>query len=797
MRLRLTLRGLLRAPAFALASIGTIALAMGLSATVFAVVDGVLFKPLPYPQADELLVVRGQPTGRDEGSLSWPDRSHLRAASPETPMTVYGGGGAFSHPAGGQRWARSMHVDRRFFDVIGLRPFAGGFEDADFRHSYVQGVVRPAIVAFELWRDHLGGPAKPVGSLFELRGSRFRIAGILPPGFVFPDARHSRLELLFAMPDAHAENPDRWDRDYRTLARVQPVTATSLREKWSAAMSSTRHEYGPPPQVDMQPYDRVTLTPLSQMLGTAERPFFMVAFAGAAWLVLIACINVASLTLARTRSRARELRLCVALGAGRRQIAQLVISEAVIVTAAGAAVGLALAQALIVVVQEQLPPDLNLLRPLAIDWRVVLFAFLAPLMAMLVLSLIPLNRAFREAPAGSAAPTSTPRAQSWGASTLLAFESGLSAAVLVIGSLVLASFAVLRNEPSGFATERLIVADIGILLEQETPEQRVAFQADILRRLTEVPGIDNAALVGGTLFENNYSALALEPPAHAPDLHVAQVPVSDQFFEIAGLTLEEGRLPTVAEIRRGDPVAVVSRPAVRGLWGEGSALGRVVRARWDPNFYTVIGVVSDVRTAAQSEGRIGEAFTPMARSEHGHMFAHYVLRATGDPQAASAAVRQALARDVPGIFIDRIEPFADAIADTARLQRFQASVFGAAALAAVLLLSVGVAGIVATSVRRRWREVGIRSALGASSGQIVRMLVSDHVRPAAAGIMLGLLVSWWTKDIMRTFLYQLEPGDLRVWAVASFLIVIVVTIAAWLPARRATTADPAMVLRTE
>lgn len=797
MRLRLTLRGLLRAPAFALASIGTIALAVGLSTTVFAVVDGVLFKPLPYPQADDLMVVRGQPTGRDQGTLSWPDRQRLQAASADTQMTVYGNWVVFKHPAGAHLEVRGVNVDRRFFDVLGIRPFAGGFEDADFRQSYVKDWIRPAMVGFEFWRDYVGGPAKPVGSMFELRGDRFRVAGVLPPGFVFPHERHSRLELLFAMPDARAENQDRWNRDYTTLVRVPTPAAASLREKWSAVMTSTRHEYGPAAPAGEQPYDRVTLTPLAQMLGTAERPFFMVAFAGAAWLVLIACINVAGLSLARTRSRARELRLCVALGAGRPQIAQMVIAETLILTATGAAVGLALTQSLLIVVQEQLPQGLNLLRPLAIDWRVVVFAVLAPLTSMLALSVIPLNRAFREAPSGSAAPTVTPRARSWGASTLLAFESGLGVAVLVIGSLVLASFAVLRSEPSGFADGRLIVANLGIVVAQDRPEQRAAVQNDLLARLAAVPGIQDAALVGGTLFERSYSALALEPPAHAPDLHVAHVPVSEQFFEIAGLTLEEGRLPTVDEIRRGDPVAVVSRPAVRGLWGDGPALGRAVRARWDPNVYTVIGVVSDVRTAAQSEGRIGEAFTPMARSEHGRMFAQYVLRATGDPHAASQDVRKALARDVPGIFLDRIEPFANAVADTVRLQRFQASVFGTAAAAAVLLLSVGVAGIVATSVRRRWREIGIRSALGASSGRIVRLLVADHLRPAAAGIALGLLGGWWIKDVMRTFLYQLEPGDGRVWALASVFIVIMVTIAAWLPARRAAEADPAMVLRIE
>jgi ABC-type antimicrobial peptide transport system permease subunit len=229
------------------------------------------------------------------------------------------------------------------------------------------------------------------------------------------------------------------------------------------------------------------------------------------------------------------------------------------------------------------------------------------------------------------------------------------------------------------------------------------------------------------------------------------------------------------------------------MFGEASALGHVVTS--SSHTYTVVGVVDDVRFATQREGTWGEGFTPLSRSER--YYATYVLRAEDRLDEVLARVAQTISRDVPGVLVERAEPVAESVAGTVHVQRFQASLFGVAAAAALVLLAVGVAGVVATSVRRRWREAGIRSALGASRSDIVGMLIADHARPAAVGMTAGLLASWWAKGLLSRLLYNLEPSDLRVWALASSVILAVVLLSAWLPARRAAHAEPSLVLRAD
>ena len=793
MRLRLTLRGLLRAPAFALASIGTIALAVSLSTTVFAVVDGVLFKPLPYPQADELFTLGGRSAQGPSGPLSPGDLAHLRTAVPDVPIASFGNTWMLSDPADPKRRLIARRVDARFFDVLGRRPLVGGFTDEDFRRPALSNEPTPALVSHRFWLSQMAADRSVLGSVIDIPQRAIRVVGVLPRDFVFPSYRHSAVDLIFPMPEEWAAEADRWSRGARVVLRIDAQRLAEAKHRYDAALAATVSEYGPPPEHGEEPYDRVAIEPLSADLGVNERPFFRLAFAGAALLVVIACVNVTGLLLARTRARARELRVRVALGAGRRDITMLVLGEVAAVSVLGAAAGLLLVSPALSLARPQLPEDINLLKTLAVDWRVVLFAFGAPLASMLLLAAVPIRRAFDDAPLGAVSPGSTPAAGSRTASALLALESGIGMALIVTGSFVLASFTGLRQEPVGMATEGRVLVDLIVRTSQETLEERAAIQDRALARIAAVPGVRDAALVGGAVFENVFSGLQIDPPAHVPGAWVVEVPVSPSFFEIAGLTLEEGRLPTRAEIEAMAPVAVMSRSAAREIWGEASAIGRVVTS--GENHYTVIGVVQDVRLASQREGRVGEVFTPLGRSER--WYAAYLLRVDGDAADAAASVRDALARDVPGVLVERAEPVEAAIAGTVKAQRFQASLFGIAGGAAALLLAVGVAGIVATSVRRRWREAGIRSALGASGGRIVRMLVADHLRPAALGIALGLVASWWMKEALRSLLYQLEPGDLRLWAAASALVVLVVVIAAWLPARRAAHADPAMVLRAE
>lgn len=800
MRLRLTLRGLLRAPAFALASVGTIALAVSLSTTVFAVVDGVLFKPLPYPEAADLFFLEGQPVERRSGVLAAADLQLLRDAAPDASFTAYGGGWSRQLVDRPDVVIRGMNVDSAFFDVLGRHPLVGGFSPEDFARPADSAEPESAIVSFAFWRQHLGANPDVLGQVIALSHSGIRIAGVLPADLALPSQRGERTDLLLAAPAEWTSRPGRWLRTWDVIVRVDADGADAAQARFDAVFAAHRPSYGPPPREGMRPYDRVSMRPLAEHMGAGDRPFFGAAFAVTACLVLLACVNVTALLLSRTRARARELRVRATLGASRRDIGALVVSEVIVLTLVGAALGFAAAHPLLAAALHRLPDGVDLLQSGAIDWRVALFAFVLPLTVMMLLAIVPVRRAFLDMPVASMAAGSTLPARGIAGSGLLALECGFGMVLFAAGTLMLASFAGLRAEPSGFREDGLVLVDFMVRANQDAETARAAIQDRAVARLKSVPGVDDAAIFGGSLLENLYSALALDMPTRTPDAWVAEVPVSPSFYDVAGLRLLEGRVPTRAEIDGAAPVAVLSRLAARDLWGDEPALGRVVKGnRFDGHSYEVIGIVEDVRMASQREGTRGEAFTPIRNS--GRWYAAYIARTTDDEERVAARIREAFARDASAggadVIVERAGPIRDLVAETVRPQRLQASVFGIAAGAAMLLLAVGVGGIVAASVRRRWREVGIRSALGASAARIVQMLVTDHLRPAAAGICAGLLAAWWMKEALRGLLYELDPGDLRLWAAAVAFITLVVVIAAWLPARRAAHADPAMVLRAE
>lgn len=800
MRLRLTLRGLLRAPAFALASIGTIALAVCLSTTVFAVVDGVLFKPLPYPEAGDLFFVEGQPLERRSGALAAADLQLLRGAVPDASFTAYGGGWTQKLVDRPDVVIRGLHVDSAFFDVIGRRPIFGGFSPDDFARPADSKEPESAIVSFAFWRRHLGADPAVFGQVMELSNLAFRIAGVLPADLALPSLFGERTDILLAAPAEWTNKTDRWWRAWNVIVRVEARRAEGAKARFDAVFASHLDSYGAPPRDGFIPYDRVAMRPLADHLGAKDRPFFGAAFAVTACLVLLACVNVTALVLSRTRARARELRVRATLGASRRDIGGLVAGEVLVIAMVGAGLGFVAAHPLLAAALKRLPEGVDLMQGGTIDWRVALFAFVLPLAVMLLLAIVPVRRAFLDMPVASIAAGSTQPARNLAGSGLLALECGFGMVLFAAGTLVLASFAGLRAEPSGFREDGLVLVDFMVRASQDTEAARAAIQDRAVARLQSVPGVDDAAIFGGSLLENVYSALALDMPTRTPDAWVAEVPVSPSFYEVAGLRLLEGRLPTRAEVESAAPVAVLSRLAARDLWGDEPALGRIVKAnRFEGHSYEVIGIVEDVRISSQREGTRGEAFTPIRNS--GRWYAAYIARTSDDEERVAARIKEAFARDAltgnADMIVERAGPIADLVAETVRPQRLQASVFGIAAGAAMLLLAVGVAGVVGASVRRRWREVGIRSALGASAARVVQMLVTDHLRPAVAGIVAGLLVAWWMKEGLRSLLYELEPGDPRLWTAAVVFISLVVIVAAWLPARRAAHADPALVLRAE
>jgi hypothetical protein len=375
-------------------------------------------------------------------------------------------------------------------------------------------------------------------------------------------------------------------------------------------------------------------------------------------------------------------------------------------------------------------------------------------------------------------------------------ESAICVVLMLAGSLVLASFVALRSESVGFDPENVALVDLG-MMQPVTADEQLAREARALARVRDLPDVSAVGTLGVWLFDapiRPVSRFDAPPDARGPT--VGDIPVGGAFFEVMGLTVVDGRLPTRRELDGRAPVAVVSERTARGFWPAGRAVGQSLTSDTDGVTVTVVGVVENVRLASQApEEAFGEIYLPAGLgSSYKTLF---LLKTTRDPDDVALQAAAALRADVPGVVVSRAESLNGAIAGTSRMERFRAVLLGVAGGAALLLLAVGVTGVVATSVSRRTREIGIRTALGARRDQVTRWMVGEQLRPAAVGVLAGLLASWWAVRLVSGFLYRVDPRDFRLWGATAVALLLVATVAAWIPARRAGRTAPSVALRME
>ena len=800
--MRIVLRSLFASRAFAATAIGAIALAISLAAITFAIVDGVLFKPLPYDRAHELFDVMGSSgRPRETASLAAADVEYLRAADPAIAVAAFRFTPPFQHRERPDLLIGSAAIDPHFFTVLGQQPLVGGFSRDDYSRPVSPAQPQPAIVSFSFWRDWLGGDVAAIGRVVEFIDARVVIVGVLPHDVVVPVwFGRQRADVLVPLAVTEEMLRNRFRRGLNAIVRIP--TAMSLQvahARLDAALAAHVSEY-PPGKLIPGPYRAVALRPLEQVIGRIERPFFRLAFAVAALLVLLGCINVAGLLTARGREREREFAVRLAVGARAADLARLVLLEAVVIGLAGALLGLLLAPPMLAVALTLLPETIVLVKPPVIDARVIVFCVAAATVTMLLVTALSLRAVVRPVITSGllGMQTSSARRRSWARSVTLTAESAIGLLLVLSGSLVISSFIAARHEDAGVDQARLGIVEVltpgvtyaGAPLEVESRHARV------LARIAASPDVSGAATIGAPLLDGTRSGTAFKMPAGAEHAAFASdIPVSGRFFEIAGLRVIDGRLPSPQEIDAGRPLAVVSETIARAFWPGQRAVGQHLAGDIE---LQVIGVVDDARFATQIEAAsFGEIYVPARIATYPRGRTVFLFKTSRDPAIVAREVALAVNRDVEGVIVRRAESFGAALAKSVNLFGFRGVLFGVAAVAGLVLLSVGVAGLVAMGVARRLREVGIRVALGAQRGQIGRMIVVDHLRPVAAGLVLGLIASWWTTELLSAFLYGFTPHDARIWAGASLLLVGVSALAAYIPARRATTVDPAMILRVD
>ncbi|HKK27895.1 MAG TPA: ABC transporter permease [Gemmatimonadota bacterium] len=794
---RYALRQMRRSPGFAVVAILTLALGLGATTAIYSVVDGVLLRPLPYPHPDRLLRVWHLNTRND---------APREQVSFETYRGLVGGVDALDAAAGvSPRWSfvlrepgqpervQGYWVSASFFDLMGVRPAIGrGFRPDEDR---AEG---PAVVLLghALWERKFGGDPGVVGRSIRISGRAATVIGVMPAGFDFPDAGGVWAPL--------AQNPlvgrGRQVRWVDVVGRLAPgATVERARDGIAAYFGRLARAY-PKANGGL----RATVQTLYASIVGGVSPALWTLLGGVAFLLLITCANLSNLLLSRAAARRGELAVRRALGAGSGRLVRQLLTESVTLGLFGGAAGTAVAFGLVGVFRSIGPADLPRLEAVGIDLRVLGVAGGLTLAASVLFGLAPALTAAREGVQG--ALRRTRRGVAGGRSRLrsgLVVSQVTLALVLLAGAgLLLHSFVRLNRVDPGFRASGVLTLQFGLPSGYDDA-RAVDFYRRLFDRLEAIPGVTAA---GGATRLPLGDALSTRleirgrdvPDGDQPDVQFRRA--SPDYFAAMGIPVLRGRGFDERDGPDAPPVMILSRAAAETFWPGEDPVGQRVRFWYsgmpaDAPWLEVVGITGDVKEFGLDAAAPPVTYVPFSQGPPGSPFV--AVHTTGDPSALAAPVRDRLRSLDPDIVIWNVSSMSARVSESVARQRFSLILIGAFGVLALVLAAVGIYGVLAYAVRRRSREIGIRMALGAAGGDVVRMVVSHGLRLTLVGLGLGLVAALLLTRLIRSLLFDVSPTDPLALGGVTIVLGAVAALASWLPARRATRVDPMTVLREE
>lgn len=804
--LRYAVRALAHRPLFAVTAALALALGIGATSAIFGAMDAVLLRPMPFPHADRLFVPVSDNPGRGTTNAAvtfadyeeWRREDHLFA---EVALWVPGAGDLSG--GGDPERVRVAAVTEEFFALIDIKPVVGRTLLAS---DHVPGAPLVTVIAHGLWQHRFGGAPSAVGQHVRLDGVSREIVGVLPPRGVWPD------DAALFVPIVAAELADdvRTRRDnmlFRGLARLKPgVEPATTRARLATIAARLERDH---PQIrkgwtnDLVPLREYIVDP-----GLARALYGL--FGSVAGVLLIACLNVANLALVRGAGRARELAVRLSLGASRRRLVQQLVVEGLVITCVGTLAGIALAVLITKGLVAIAPAGTPFVGDIGVDGRVLLAALAAGLVAATLSGVVPaistsavrLGGALRE---GSAGAGSSPRAARL--RHALVVIQVAAAVVLVSGStLLVRSFHRLSLVDPGVTLDRVISGRISIPpARYATPARREQFAQDLVERLENAPEVESAALTsyvpaGGGGFALGRVFLAEgspEPPVGADQLALWNT-VTPHYFVTTGITLVEGRSFDDRDTASATPVMIVSRLFARQMFGEGSVLGKRIRAwRTDNVLREIVGVVEDVRYRRLAEPHIQQVYVPHAQDSQ-FQFMMVVARSRGsDPGALAPTVRQAVNAVDSELAVADLRTLAASASRSIATERYTTLLLSILAAAALALAALGIHGVTSYVFALRRREMGIRLSLGATRRNLYALVFRHGFRLTFMGLLVGLAGATAVIPWLRSLLFDTAPTDPAAWAAMFGILAISSLVACLLPARRAADADPTIALRAE
>jgi putative ABC transport system permease protein len=791
-------RSLSHAPAFTLAAIATLTLGIGASVAVFAVVNGVLLRPLPFPQPDRLYLVALSPRNPFVTAPALSDHNYVALHDRDQTFTNLATFSTFDGSlvgAGDPVVIKAGSVTTEFFDVLGVPAAYGRTFNADDGKT---GVEQTVVLGNALWKERYGGDMSVLGRDVTLNAVRRVVIGIMPAGFEFPAGVKAWTPQVVRLSAGNSMM-------FPVIGRLKPdVTIVQARAQFDSVRRDLPHQ----PPADASSWT-IGLIPLKELLvGHVRRPLSI--FAGAViFVLLVACANVAHLLLARGAHRRRELAVRVALGATRSRLVRQLLVESALLALAGGAAGLLVAQwtvpALLALAPGGRIPRLEMIR---IDVWVMAFAVGASLLTALTCGLIPALRATGARTPESLLPTA---GRTFGAGqerlrrTLVVGEIAVALVLLAGAGLLLKSFLRLQAVDPGFDPRRVVTLNLDLPEASYSDVPRLhVFHRDLLDRLKRVPDVTAAGLVNwrplGTMHLNgDFSVEGRD--GEAPFL-VDKPAVSGGYFAAMGIRLIRGREFDSRDSATGAPVAIVSQSVARHLDPSEEVLGRRVTLESRPradDWLTIVGVVDDVRQYGPSQPVRPAIYKPFEQVRQRFFLSHvsYVLRTSSDPRGTIPALRSALRDTDRNQAATSIALMDDIVFLATAEPRFHTRLLGTFAVLALILAAVGVYGVLAYSVAQRTHEIGVRMALGARATAVVWMVFRGTLWMGAAGVVLGSAGAFAATGLLTPFLFETTPTDLATFAAVAATMFAAALAAGAIPARRATRIDPLVALRHE
>jgi putative ABC transport system permease protein len=803
---RAALRRLPKTPWLALGIIATLAIAIGANTLIFSVVDGVLLRPLPFGNPSRLVAVVN-PTGHKSFGVSIPDFLDWRRQSSRLDaLAEYGLGPATLTGHGAPERLNIAVVSANWFSLLGIAPGSGRlFTPSDDRPEAAKVIV----VSDAFWRSRFGASPTLVGQTLTLDGGAYAVIGIAPPHFTYPSEPDIWVPEVLG-PSDYA--PDQRNLHFRrVIGRIAPgIPLETAREEFRTITDRIKQQY-PQAETDVD----YTIEPLQTAIVGNTRPALLVLFGAVGCFLLIACANVTNLLLVRATGRSTEIALRIAIGAGRRRVIQELLVESVMLSLAGAAIGVLIAVNGIHLVVASKLGGLPRLEDVTLSGRALLFTALVATLTGSLFGLIPafqasavdLGETLKSGTRGTSAHRKSGRTRG----ALVVTETAI-AAVLLIGAVLLTrSLIHMMDVDPGFQPAQVVAFDVNFYSDKYANWSRVReFTHAVRNRLLAIPGTRASAYGFGVPFAGYPDfpvTFEIQGRPTSKDNQPAAIyePVSVGYFATMGVPIKEGREFTDDDRSHGHRVLVINEACARKYFPAGDAIGHhlILGGNADSTGHgdivqmggDIVGVVGDMKFDDLRTPAPPEIFQP--HEQVSRAFLTFVVRTTNDPTQVLAAATRAVSAVDPDVPIFHTRNLAADVSGSLARPRLYAMVVMTFGVVALLLAIIGIYGVLAYVVRERRRELGIRLALGARTGQIVRLVVGQGLRLASLGLAIGLAIALVGTRVLGSLLFGVKPNDLATYEVVCAALLGVAFLASWLPARSAASIDPLITMRSD